>query len=72
MRKLVTLFAERIIPLSSRRLYPSARLVFSAIFHNFTVLSGRETWNLIEKRLLIIPLVDRRKCAAFFRLSHRI
>lgn len=30
------------MPLSSRRLYPSARLVFSDIFHNFTVLSAEK------------------------------
>jgi hypothetical protein len=39
IRKLVILFPGRVIPLSSRKLKPSARLVFSETFHNLTVLS---------------------------------
>ena len=43
-------------PVSSLRLYPSARLSRSETFHSLIVLS----------------FVDRRKWAGFFRLSHRI
>jgi len=69
IRKLVTVLAERVIPLSSRRLYPSARFVFSEIFHNLTVLSNKEKVNnqeLLLRNMVSYHLLKEENVQHFF------